>query len=64
MISHPLQKVATAQRRGVGIYLERQTSLDLLLKHLCYSAIKVGKNLHRKLGVNAMLSDQIVESVG
>jgi hypothetical protein len=45
------------------MYLERQPRLHLIRQHFCNAAIKVRKDLHRKLGLDATLADQVVEGV-
>lgn len=44
-------------------YLERHPRLDLVLQHLCDTAIEVAQDLHRKLRLDAALSDQLVEGI-
>jgi hypothetical protein len=44
-------------------YLERQARLHLLSQHLCDTAIEVRQDLHRELGLDATLADQVVEGV-
>lgn len=47
----------------IALYLESQPSLDLLLEYIGNSAVKIGKNLHRKLRVDAVVCDQIIEGI-
>ncbi len=44
-------------------HLERQPSLDLVLKRLGDGAIEVGQDLHRQLGIDAVIADEIVQRV-
>lgn len=44
-------------------YLERHPRLHLVLQHLCNAAIEVAQDLHRKLRLDAALSDQLVEGI-
>lgn len=44
-------------------HLKSQTSLDLILQHVCDRAIEVGENLHRQLWVDAGIRNEIIESV-
>lgn len=45
------------------MYLERQPRLHLLSQHLCDTAIEVRQDLHRELGLDAALADQVIEGV-
>jgi hypothetical protein len=44
-------------------YLKRQPSLHLIRQHLRNTAIEVRQDLHRQLGLDATLADQVVEGV-
>lgn len=44
-------------------YLERHPRLHLILQHLRNASIKVAQDLHRKLRLDAALSDQLVEGI-
>ncbi len=44
-------------------HLERQARLHLLSQHLCDTAIEVRQDLHRELGLDSTLADQVVEGV-
>lgn len=44
-------------------YLERQARLHLLLQHVRDCAIEVGQDLHRQLGVDAGVRDEVIEGV-
>lgn len=48
---------------GVTIYLELKPALDVLLKRLGNSLVKVAQDLHRQLRVNALLANQVVQRV-
>ena len=45
------------------MYLERQARLHLFGQHLCDTAIEVRQDLHRELGLDATLADQVVEGI-
>ena len=45
------------------MYFERQPRLHLISQHLRDTAIKVRQDLHRELGLDATLADQVVEGV-
>jgi hypothetical protein len=45
------------------IYLERQPRLHFLGQDLRYTAIEVRQDLHRELGLDATLTDQVVKGV-
>ena len=53
--------------KGTGwcriIYLESQARANLLLQNLRDRSVKVGQDLHRQLRVDAVLRDQVIESV-
>lgn len=46
-----------------GSYLERQARLHLFLQHIRDRAIEVGQDLHRQLGVDAGVRDEVIEGV-
>lgn len=52
-----------AETVGIKVTLERQPRLHLLSQHLCNTAIEVRQDLHRELGLDAALADQVVEGV-
>lgn len=45
-------------------HLERHPPGDLLGQSLRYDAIVVGQNLHRQLGLDASLIDEVVQGIG
>lgn len=49
--------------RTAHIHLEGQTALDVLLQRLGDGLIKVAQDLHRQLRVDALLADEVVESI-
>jgi hypothetical protein len=46
-----------------AMYLECQPRLHFFSQNLCNTAIEVRQDLHRQLGLDAPLADQVVESV-
>jgi len=47
----------------IEMALERQPSLHLIRQNLRNTAIEVRQDLHRQLGLDATLADQVVEGV-
>jgi hypothetical protein len=47
----------------VATHLERQPGLNLLRQDVGYRFVEVGEDLHRKLGFDAALSDEVVQRV-
>lgn len=48
---------------GITLYLESQPGLDLLLEDIGNRAVEVGKYLHRKLRVDSVVCDKIIEGI-
>lgn len=49
---------------GIGVaHLELKTSLNILLQRLGDGLIKVAQNLHSKLGVDTLITDEIIEGI-
>lgn len=55
--------VASWHRSRNASYLERQPRAHVGLQHLGNGAIKVCQDLHRQLGVDAVLRDQVIEGI-
>lgn len=47
----------------MGIYLELQTTLHVLLQRLGDGLVKVAEDLHRQLRVDTLLADQVIEGI-
>jgi len=52
-----------AEAVSIEMTLERQPCLHLIRQNLCDAAIEVRQDLHRQLGLDATLADQVIESV-
>ena len=49
--------------RASATNLKRQPRLDLLRKHIGDGSVKVGENLHGKLGLYSALGNKVVQRV-
>ena len=57
MVSYRMVACKPVAGVAVGVYLELQTTLDVLLQRLGDGLVKVAEDLHRQLRVDALLAD-------
>lgn len=62
-ISHTHVCAIQADTICAATHLERQPRLHLVCKHFCNSLVEVYEDLHRQLGLDAALGDEVVKSV-